>query len=201
MHTSTSRRNDSTKLVTWLVCFLLAGPAAASGLQDENLLQPLLVGYVVGHQDKQSGLETIEYVPQGETVQNWTQMLTTQILRGRQDIPAGAYLQMMQGNWSKACPGSEATEITAGQENGYPFALWRFICPRNPGTGKPEYTWMKAIQGQDAFYLVQKAYKFDPGENEVVALMKQLQKVVVCDSRTESQACPKVKSKDKQVRR
>ena len=64
-------------------------------------------------------------------------------------------------------------------------------CPKNPGTGKPEITWFKAVQGNDSFYLVQKAFKFEPSKEQVTRWMGYLRKVSVCDSRIADRVCPK----------
>ena len=62
-------------------------------------------------------------------------------------------------------------------------------CPTNKQTGKPEWTWFKAIQGNDSFYVVQKAFRFEPSQEQVVEWTKYLRRVSVCDSRRNS--CPK----------
>ena len=76
-------------------------------------------------------------------------------------------------------------------ENGYPTLVWLLSCPKNPGPGKPEITWFKAVQGNDSFYLVQKAFKFEPSKEQITRWMGYLRKVSVCDSRIADRACPK----------
>ena len=49
----------------------------AAELRDENLLQLLPKGYKVDFQSKQGNMLTTEMVPQAETVNNWTEMVTT----------------------------------------------------------------------------------------------------------------------------
>lgn len=163
-----------------LVGLLLAEQAmAATG--DEALLHKLPPGYEEGFRGKNGNMITIEYVLQGQTVENWSEMVTTQIIPGGHQVPPAEFLQGMKDGWSKSCPGSEVIPIREGQENGHPFAFWYFVCPRNPGTGKPEHTWMKAIQGDESFYVVQKAFKFAPTDEQVVHWTKYLRDVVVQD--------------------
>ena len=64
----------------------------------------------------------------------------------------------------------------------------------NKDTGKPEMTWMKAIQGKDSFYVVQKAFKFEPADDDVAKWMRYLRGVAVCDSRVPERACPAAKN-------
>jgi hypothetical protein len=59
------------------------------------------------------------------------------------------------------------------------------------GIGSPEITWFKAVQGNDSFYLVQKAFKFEPSKEQITRWMGYLRKVSVCDSRIADRACPK----------
>ena len=40
-----------------------------------------------------------------------------------------------------------------------PPLVWYENCSLNTATGKPEFTWFKAIQGNDSFYLIQVTLK------------------------------------------
>jgi len=57
---------------------------------------------------------------------------------------------------------------------------------------KPEYTWFKAIQGNDSFYVVQKAFKFNPSEEQITQWTAFFRSIKVCDSRLKDRPCPKV---------
>jgi hypothetical protein len=96
----------------------------------------------------------------------------------------------LQQRWDAACPGASGAEVTSGVENGYPVLVWLLDCPKNPGTGKPEITWFKAIAGNDSFYLVQKAFRFEPTKEQVEHWTKYLKTVAVCDTRIPARACP-----------
>jgi hypothetical protein len=66
---------------------------------------------------------------------------------------------------------------------------WLQKCPVNKQTGKPELTWMKAMQGKDSFYLVQKAYKFEPSAEQMTKWGGFLDSVRVCDTRLRDRPC------------
>lgn len=166
-----------------------SSPAFAQ-LQDENILMGLPDGYVVGHQDKGANGMIVEMVPQGETVENWTQMVTMQIFFHRGDMTPQAFEQNMQANWSNSCPNSQYRQIRSGAENGYSFSFWLLDCPLNSQSGKPETTFFKAIQGNDAFYVVQKAFRGEPTKDQIVDWTQLAGKVQVCDTRLPEQACP-----------
>jgi hypothetical protein len=95
--------------------------------------------------------------------------------------------------WLKACPQGVHVPVVDTTENGYPVSLWQLSCPNNPQTGKPEWTWFKALRGNDSLYLVQKAFRFDPSKAQITTWIRYLKTVAVCDSRLPERACPKTK--------
>ena len=163
-------------------------PVFAAGLEDENLLQTLPDGYKIGFQDRQQNMLLTEMVPEAETVENWTEMVTTQVFPGLKATPQ-QFKATIDQSVKAACPGAESVDVTQGEENEYPISIWMQVCPLNPSTGKPEYTWFKAIQGNDSFYVVQKAFRYAPSEEEVVRWMKYFQGVGVCDTRLQASPC------------
>jgi hypothetical protein len=168
---------------------LFARPVAAE-LVNENLLAGLPPGYKVGFHDKQGNLEMTEWVPAKETVDNWTEMVTVQIFFGLKISPE-QFMQSLESRWRGACPGAgDAQPIVGSVENGYQSLLWILECPKNPATGKPELTWIKGVQGNDSFYVVQKAFKFNPNKEQIVRWVEYLRAVRVCDSRIAERACP-----------
>ncbi len=169
-----------------------ARPVAAE-LVNENLLAPAPLGYKIGFRDKKNDLQMTEWVPASETVEKWTEMLTVQVFHGLKVAPE-PFMRDLEARWRAACPGAgEAQPIATGVENGYPALLWILDCPKNPGTDKPELTWFKAVQGSDSFYVVQKAFKFTPGKEQITRWINYLKTVTVCDSRIADRACPRTK--------
>lgn len=54
-------------------------------------------------------------------------------------------------------------------------------------------TWFRAVQGNDSFYLVQKAFKLLPTADQIVHWTRYLQGVSVCDTRLADRPCPPLK--------
>lgn len=181
----------SRLLISLAIALLLIRPASAQ-LVNENLLVALPPGYKIGFRTERNAMLMREMVPDNETVDNWTEMVTVQIFHGMKATPE-AFKDTLQRQWNAACPGATGAEITSAVENGYAVLLWLLDCPRNPGTGKPEFTWFKAIAGNDSFYLVQKAFKFEPTKEQVNHWMRYLKTVAVCDTRLAARACPQTK--------
>src|SRR5882724_9251562 len=118
----------------------LASQTSWAQLQNENLLQNMPSGYKVDFQTKQGNMVLREMVPQGESVNNWSEMVTTQIFLGLKTFTPQ---QMRDGMQQQApgftdCKGHESASVAEGHENGYPFAVWMQYCPLNQATGKPE---------------------------------------------------------------
>jgi hypothetical protein len=167
-----------------------SGPALAQGLTAENLLVGLPEGFVSGYDGAQDGQELHEFVPQGESVDDWSRMVTIEIFHDAHNIDLVAFAQDIARSWQDACPGSSVGGLGQGGINGYPFVVWRYLCPDNPATDKPEIMWMKAISGADAAYVVQYAYRAELTDDREQAALDYLKAVSACDTRVKAYACP-----------
>jgi hypothetical protein len=176
-----------------LALVLFLGGQAAAAFINENLLTAAPSGYHVGFRDKNDDRLITEWVPAGETVENWTEMVTVQLFYHLKVSPE-AFMNNLEARWLRSCPGADRAEpIANAAENGYPTLVWLLSCPQNPVSGKMEITWFKAVQGNDAFYLVQKAFKFAPSKEQITRWVGYLKAVRVCDSRLPDRACPRSK--------
>lgn len=180
------------RLFSLLCAGVLAPSICLAQLSNENLLQSMPAGYKIDFQAKKGNMVMTEMVPQAETVNNWTEMLTTQIFSGWKDVTLEQFQAYMAKTWMASCKDGDVVPITQGTENGYPFAIWLQGCPLNTSTGKPENTWFKAIKGNDSFYLVQKAFKFDPSKEQIVQWMQYFRSIKACDTRLADRPCPKL---------
>lgn len=168
---------------------LAAAPVQAQ-LSAENLLTNLPEGFEIGFQTRQGTMDMMEFVPRGETVENWSTMVTVQILHDADDADPGAFARNLGQNWQGACQGSSVSKLDAGETNGFAFALWHYACPLNPGTGKPEAMWLKAIAGADALYVVQYAYRAASTKELEQPALAYLAKASACDTRRADRPCP-----------
>ncbi|MDD4856139.1 MAG: hypothetical protein PHQ22_08455 [Sulfuricurvum sp.] len=183
----------SRTLRSVLMLSLLSIPLILSAeLKNENLLQSIPTGYKIDYQIKQKNLIMMEMVPDKQSVNNWDEMVTTQIMLGLKNVTPETFQSSMQKMWSDTCKNSQFVTLKQGKENSYPFSFWLQLCPMNPSTGKAEITWFKAIQGNDSFYVVQKAFKFEPSEEQVTQWTQYLRSVTVCDTRLPNSLCPKL---------
>jgi hypothetical protein len=170
---------------------LLTGTVSAQ-VKDETLLLDPPIGYKVDSREEKGNIVLIEMVPEGQTGKAWTEMLSIQFFLGVTTTSPQKFQQALQKQWLSVCTKGQFAPVAEGAENGYPFSVWSLSCPLNEETGKPEKTYFKAIQGADSFYLVQKAFRFEPSQEQVGQWMKYLRFVSVCDTRSAAHPCPKV---------
>jgi len=178
------------QIIPILLTILLFSSPVHAQLKNENLLVAVPDGYIVGFQDKNARQQMTEMVPDGQSVKDWTDMVTVQIFLGMTDVTPDAYKQRLEKLWTENCKGAQSSPIGQGNERGYPVIVWLQYCPRNKETGKPEVTLLKAIAGKDSFYVVQKAFRFQPDKPQVEQWSRYLRSVSVCDGRLPDRACP-----------
>ena len=177
---------SSTIAFAVLLCL---GAIAQAQLKDENLLVAMPAGFKVGYQGSANGILMQEWVPANETVQNWTEMVTVQVFLNRKDLDPAQFLVTMEKQWVGACKGSTATPTVTSQANGYPSATTLLRCPLLAASGKPETTMLKAIKGNDSFYLVQRAVRSLPTPAQLERTKQYLDGVSVCDTRRPAHPC------------
>lgn len=177
------------RLLILLLSLALATSLAQAQLENELLIQNMPPGYKIGFQTKRGNMVMTEFVPEKESVENWTEMLTTQIFLGLTKPTPNEFRQVMQKSFERSCVGAQFADVAQATENGYSFEVWIQDCPKNEKTGKPERIWFKAIKGNDSFYLLQKAFRFHPEPEQVVRWTQYLRSVQVCDTRLSDRGC------------
>ena len=173
-----------------LALALVAGTAVGQGLDAENLITAIPEGFELGYQASEGVMDMTEFVPAGETVHDWTRMLTVQVFKGEGGAQIQLFAESLQQGWNSACADASTTKLDEGSVNAFPYADWRFVCPLNPHTGEPESMWLRAVSGNDAFYVVQYAYRAEPTPEREAEARGHLDGVSVCDTRLPAQACP-----------
>ena len=172
-----------------LLVALVSNPARAE-LENENLLVGVPEGFKLAFKDRTGNRLMSEMIPEDETLDDWSEMLTTQVFFGGLPAsPEGFYAQMREG-WVNACAGGTGKLVRAGMEGGYKFAFGFLTCPLNPKTGKPEAAWIKFIEGHDSFYVVQRATTEELTNETIEEFSQFLSEVKVCDSRLPDRQCP-----------
>lgn len=154
------------KLAIAMAVALAAGTTGS--VPAEWLTKPQVSGFVVGHEASDSQQSIREYVPQGESVHNWTRMVTDQRFVDFSEIATPReFAEEMARGVAKGCPGGTASAIVNFRIDGRDAARMRADCPRNPDTGKPEVFWIVLIAGERDLHSRQAAFRRIPDARDV----------------------------------
>lgn len=155
--------------------------------QDEWPGLPPLDGFVVGYQQT-VGVQSIEErVPVGETVHDWSRMITTLRFGGRGD--AKELIEALTPIWTSGCPGAVMTPVRRGEKAGLVSFQSRLDCPRNPRTRKPETFLLRAFGSRGTTHMVQVAFRHVPSEAEAAWAQSVLDGVVLCSAASAHPQC------------
>ncbi|AIV49271.1 hypothetical protein X899_2993 [Burkholderia pseudomallei TSV 25] len=129
-------------------------------------------GYKVAYQAKNDMAFALEMIPEGESLDQWTEMFSVQIIRNIGGESLASFQKFMTAKWEEMCPCVSTEILERGREQGHPTLFWVHKCAhaKYPGylTGKPENTWFKALLSNGNVVVAQKAFKFEPSAEAVV---------------------------------
>ena len=177
----------------WLigVAACLAATAAWAAPPREWIGQAALPELVVAFQNVGGGSLIVERIPPGETVQQWTRMVTTQRFAGT--IARGGSLeewrQYMVGALANACQRARSSEPNRLTVGGRPAIEFRGDCPLNPGTGQPETYFIRAIEGTADLHVAQVAFRRVPSAADAEWARAHLATVTLCHVNSTDSVC------------
>ncbi len=178
------------KTIFSLMTLAICGYAFAEASQTEVLLMNISTNFELGADIGRNGNTYKEFVKRGQSVQDWSEMITLQIFNDIEITPA-QFLQSLGGKIVSACPGTVSKRnIINGNTNGYPVSMLDLWCPSNPSTGKPESILIRVIKGDSRLYSVQYAWRETPSKDQFDSAVRFLANVSVCDTRTPTHICP-----------
>ncbi len=176
-------------VVPFLILASAAYGQAAPALFGENLVTPVPKDFKLGSQHSQGPFTQMEYVAQTETVNDWSVMVTVNIVKGQLPVTPEQYSQGIANGFRQSCAKGEGHKLLDGTVNGYAYTQWMMTCDLNPNTNKPEFMLMRTVQGADAFFNVQYAFRSAPSDEAIKAATDYLDTTTVCDTRIPAQAC------------
>ena len=145
--------------------------------------------FEIGYEKYSDELAMTEFVPIGETVQDWSQMITIQSLIGYRPETLESFATRFTQLVIDDCSGSDQEIILSDVQYGYNSLLLSINCQENLNTGLPERILVKAIQGDEALYVVQKAWKYDPKDGELADWFYELESFIVCGKNNDYEMC------------
>jgi hypothetical protein len=170
MRSKVVRRRDRMEITTRmkrvtlaiLSAVLAVGPTATlaqvARIPDRQVELPADADLVVAHRARQGRAVLVELVPAGETVGNFTRMVTLQTMPEMAREPASTVLDAFANRYRAGCPRSTAAALgPAGPANGL-----RLDCPLHPATGKAETVFARLLDMSPDLAMVQITMKFVP---------------------------------------
>jgi hypothetical protein len=168
----------------------LALSIAAQGAAPEWIVQDPLPGFFVDFREEGSDGMIVEQVPDGESVERWTRMVTVQRFGGAaQRLSPQALLGNMVDGLATSCRGARTSPIEAVMVTGRPAARFRADCPNNPVTGLPETFVALAIAGAADLHVVQVAFRRVPSAADSAWAARQIDSVVLCHGDDDAALC------------
>lgn len=112
-------------------------------------------------------LKRAEFVPEQDDEADWVRRITMESMVEEPLPDPIAFVDMMTADRDRDCGTFRRHPTFAGEENGYPTAVYLLICHQDKETGRSEVTMLKAIQGNDAFYVITRSMRGEPIPAEV----------------------------------
>lgn len=168
------------------------------GGDGEVYIAGLPSGWTLGFQESNEIGHHLEWVPDGQAPKDWRDMIAYQLFPKLIELDPDQFLTKMADHYADSCEQVLATDIEGTPNNGYAGALRVLACTRNKVTGLGEVTLFRAVMGERAFYVVQRAWRMDPFEPDAIPVTgeqldagrKLIEYGVACRNNTPQRPCP-----------
>ena len=156
---------NSVLLLLFLILGLYVVPVDAT--EDEQLLFVLPDNWIEIYTDRTENLSTSEYIPNGQTEEDWSEMISVQVLLEAGNSDPDLMLTKVANHLKKECSNLSIKPIQlAGISNTYPSVTMQTFCERKNDRDKGEVGIVRGIAGKENFYLLQKIWRTEPFRSE-----------------------------------
>jgi hypothetical protein len=162
-----ARRRGGTIRLALLPIALVLVTGTAIGQSPQALVVPTPPEFALAwsHDKPDGSLQMREFVPQGQTVETWQQMITVQHFPKLSEVEPQALL----GRWTQsvlaACPKAQISREPQSPVNGH-LAMRVYVHVTECGARAPESILAVVIKGADAMHMVQHAWRPTPPTRE-----------------------------------
>jgi hypothetical protein len=136
-------------------------------------------GYKVAFRIKNEVGLMIEMIPEEETLDIWTEMLTVHVMRNKHGYTLDSFYAGMKVAWMEMFSRASVQIVERGHEDTEPTLIWSQLCPHNRETGQPENIWFKLSIPNGILVVVQKAFRFTPADDDIATWLDFLRNVRV----------------------
>lgn len=166
-------------------------------------------GWVLGFSHKDKAKRHEEYIPAGQRVQNWTEMVTVQVFYGlgtqaKGNLDLRGYVLFIAKNTEEKCRETKVEPPLMSRVGSHESATIAIVCKDPDRTKYPpqavmknyEFLMLRAIQGRDALYVVQRAWHDDTERDAPLSSSATLKewgaffnRIEICDARDPAPVC------------
>jgi len=156
---------------------------------NEKLMGVPNENFEIGYESYTDEIAMTEFVPVGETVQKWSRMITIQSLIGYRPKTLESFARKFTQLVINQCSTSDHEIIWRNVQYGYNSMVLAVSCHENLVTGLSEHMLVKVIQGDDALYVVQKAWKYEPNDDQLNNWFEEMGSFIVCGKNNDFKMC------------
>jgi hypothetical protein len=113
--------------------------------------------------EHQGGKFHLEFIPTGQEVESYRDILTAQSFPGLQlRTDPAAFIRTINQGTRKTCGDVRINGPTTRHENGYVVAYAQIYCNRQTGRSTGAAIFFKVMRGEDALYVVRREFRTPP---------------------------------------
>lgn len=179
-----------------MVCAADSAPDSAGA--HETLLAAPPPGWQLLYQFNNQQIRITEFIPPGQGVDNWDRKVSFESYGGQEGRdPIDALLGEAE-RMDEECKARQHFNLFSGLENGYPTSTRLIMCTEHKVSGGGAVRMMKAIQGEERFYLIALTRKVPPFElnqpdmskDEIAGWASYLRMITLCLAGSADHPCP-----------
>ena len=157
---------------------------------EDRVIAPDLDRWVIGYEAHSATQAIREEVPEGESVKDWSRMVTTQRFGGLAALTtAENYLGTITRSVERACPGAQVGAVRSLAITGRPAVRVTIDCPVLAQTGKRETFLLEATAGTFDMLVKQVAFRGPHSAADIAWATSFLDALAYCAGGTTVSAC------------
>jgi hypothetical protein len=174
-------------------------PGPPPAISGETLLAAPPEGWQQAFASEAPGIRIAEFIPADEQNDTWTHKISFESSGGTPPLPDPIeFVNGISADQRGTCEGFESFPTFSGTENGYPTSVHLLVCHRSKINDQSQVTMIKAIRGNERFYVITRALRGPPlaegekpvAEEEIAGWSVYLRAITLCDGARPEHPCP-----------
>lgn len=136
----------------------------------ERLVAQPPPGWKMSYRHSVAGLEVWEFLPQGQSLENWRDMITAQAISGEESNPPRALLTLVAERARTICLEVLSSPIDEQPADGLAGATMAQFCVRDSKGRRGDLTLYRAIRGKHALYVLSRTRRDESYDGKAIPL-------------------------------